>query len=201
MRLNPVVLRSLLILVVSAAIVAVAALTDLPERGGAGSPPMVAPAGHASEVRIADEAGFIATLIPHHQEAVDSASSLLAVGERVEARALAEEIVEAQRAEITRLEAWLAEYYPGTRPDADYRPMMRDLGSLGAAEAEVTFVEGMIMHHEMAVAMAEAYLALDAPRRPQVEALARDVVATQSEEIERMQAYLDAWGVHNPGGH
>jgi uncharacterized protein (DUF305 family) len=192
-------------LVVGAAIVLVAVLTDLPERGGSAPAEATVGApddgGHGDEVRVADEAGFIAAMIPHHQEAVDAATALLAVSERPEARALAEEIVQVQREEIALLEAWLAEHYPGAQPDADYRPMMRDLSGLSAAEADATFVADMIMHHEMAVAMAEAYLALDAPRRAEVEALARDVVVTQSEEIERMHTYLDAWGVPDHGGH
>ncbi len=54
MTVNPVVRRSLVLLVVAAVIVAVAALIDLPGRGG-GSPPTVVPDGHASEATRSEE--------------------------------------------------------------------------------------------------------------------------------------------------
>jgi uncharacterized protein (DUF305 family) len=202
------IVRSVVLLVAAALIVAVAVWSGLPDLGRRAAGPerdgqfAAAPgAGHAQHVRIESEAQFVADMIPHHQEAVDSARVLLALAERPEARALAEDVIRVQTEEIARLEAWQAAWWPDQPADRSYVPMMRPLEGLDGERAEVVFVEDMIEHHEMAIAMAEAYLALDAPRRPEVDALAHDVIGTQTEEVERMHAYLDAWGEAGHGGH
>lgn len=52
---------------------------------------------------------FVCGMIAHHQGAIDMAEVLLAHGEDAQMRALAEEIIEAQVAEIDLMKTWLAE--------------------------------------------------------------------------------------------
>lgn len=52
---------------------------------------------------------FAVGMIPHHQAAIDMANIVLEHGDDPEIAALAQEIIEAQQAEIAQLEAWLAE--------------------------------------------------------------------------------------------
>jgi uncharacterized protein (DUF305 family) len=205
MSLSNVVTRSVVLLVAAALFVGLAVWSGLPELGGRAAGQRDAPAassgaGHAQHITVAGEADFVAGMIPHHQEAVDSARAVLAVAERPEVRALAEDVISVQTEEIAQLEAWLAAWWPQQPAHDSYMPMMRPFDGLGADRAEVVFVEDMIAHHEMAIAMAEAYLALAAPRRPEVEALAHDVIRTQGDEIQRMHDWLDAWGVEGHGG-
>lgn len=185
--LDGLVGRTLLTAAVATALVAASIALDLPGRG------TVAPADPmALHVQVASESDFVIGMIPHHREAVDVARVVLERGERPEMRALAEAIVATQADEIAQLEGWRAAWYPTATAPA-YVPMMRPLDALDPDAVDRTFASDMIHHHAMAIAMAEAVLALDGVR-PEVRALARDVIRVQAEEIATLRGWTAAWG-------
>ena len=190
--------RTVVALSIATAIVALSIALELPRRGGGeaahtAAGPQAAPAATPGT----SEAGFIAAMVAHHQEAVDVASEAAERGARDEVRALAAAIVVEQRTEIDRLRAWWAAWHPD-EPPAAYAPMMRRLVGLTPTEVDIVFVTDMVHHHEMAVAMAEELLARGEGARPEVEALARDVIHAQGEEIATLRGWLEAWGAPPP---
>lgn len=67
----------------------------------------------------------------------------------------------------------------------------------GHNDADVTFAQGMIPHHEQAVEMAE--MALEKSENPEVTDLAARIVEAQGPEIEKLQGWLDEWGEAEAG--
>ncbi|MFC4119810.1 DUF305 domain-containing protein [Nonomuraea zeae] len=138
-----------------------------------------------------DEAGYLAHMVAHHQEAVEAAGQLRRSG-RAEMRALGASIVRTQTAEITTMKAWLAEWYVG-RQAASYQPMMRDLSKLSGDALDETFLEDMIPHHMEAVMMSQQLLVRGRIQHQEVAGFARTVRDGQRAEMFRMQRYLADW--------
>lgn len=81
-------------------------------------------------------------------------------------------------------------------------PAMTSAPSSGAApadaqahnDADVTFAQGMIPHHQQAVEMSDMLLAKEGID-PRVVSLAEKIKAAQAPEIETMRGWLNDWGV------
>ncbi len=69
--------------------------------------------------------------------------------------------------------------------------MTSDLEGKTGAEFDRAFLDGMIVHHEGAVEMAE--LALMHSAQPELKAMANAIIEAQTEEIAQMKAWRDAW--------
>jgi len=143
-----------------------------------------------SAMMVSSEREFVAGMIPHHQEAVDTANEVLARGGSTpEIRTLAEEIIAAQETEIAMLKEWhIAWYGEEYIVDGSYQPMMRDLSELSGADLDKRFLEDMIPHHMGAIMMAQSV-------RPHIEHqevtdMADAIMETQTAEIELMRDLL-----------
>jgi uncharacterized protein (DUF305 family) len=77
----------------------------------------------------------------------------------------------------------------GDMPMGDHM-MNMDLGPKDA-EFDLRFIDGMMVHHQGAVTMAEA--ALQNSQRPEIKQLAQGIIAAQQKEIEQMQEWRQAW--------
>lgn len=152
-------------------------------------------------IQTTSEASFLVHMIPHHQEAIDSARQLLTGTERPELADLARGIAETQSAEIESMAAWLDAWHPGADREVAYEPMMRDLSGAPASEIERAFLEDMIVHHMTAVREAGMLLVRGYADHDAVAELARTIVAKQTSEMRRMHAWLAEWfGVRGPMG-
>ena len=145
---------------------------------------------------------FLVGMIPHHEAAVTMSESYLKYGgSDNELRQLAENIIDVQKEEIQQMQAMADEIRESGTQDEDqenaylkaYNQMLsghhNDHSSHAAPNnVEAAFAEGMIMHHQMAVDMAQAIL--DHTDEKQVLTLAQNIVDAQKSEISQMQAIL-----------
>lgn len=142
------------------------------------------------DMMVSSEREFIEGMIPHHQEAVDTAKEVIARGGTTpEILQLVENIVAAQEAEIAQMKEWYRDWYGQEYEDTgEYRPMMRDLSQLSGAVLDRTFLEDMIMHHMGAIMMARSVQPY--VEHSEVENLTQAIVTTQSDEIRLMRQLL-----------
>ncbi|MAQ59546.1 DUF305 domain-containing protein [bacterium] len=143
-----------------------------------------------SAMMVSSEREFVAGMIPHHQEAVDTANEVLARGGTNEQIIiLAKEIIAAQETEIALLKEWHQEWYGEEyTSDGSYKPMMRNLSNLSGAELDRIFLEDMIPHHRGAIMMAQSvrpYI-----QHQEITDMADAIMETQSAEIDLMQDLL-----------
>lgn len=77
-----------------------------------------------------------------------------------------------------------------TEQEAIMMSMMEDMViSENTGNASLSFLKGMIPHHESAIAMSEAYLKYGGESK-QLEAMAKDIIKAQQEEIKQMNALV-----------
>jgi uncharacterized protein (DUF305 family) len=160
------------------------------------------------------DVSFTQLMIPHHQQAVQMADLAVTNASSPEVRNLAEQIKAAQGPEITSMEAWLtgwgvSDHMEGMDPSAPTNGDMggmdmggmtgsgmmtqQDLDKLANAtgpDFDRMWLQMMIAHHQGAVTMAQQVL--DTTSNPDVQQLARAVIAGQATEIDTMQQLLSS---------
>jgi len=141
----------------------------------------------------ASEYEFLVEMIAHHQEAVDSSLLAGARTQKPELKLFVDTIASDQAREIALMNGWLGSWYPGRALEAAYSSMMRPVDGLSAERADRSYLEDMIMHHRMAVMMADGLLKARFTVRPELADFARGIIKAQNAEIERMEAWLKDW--------
>ena len=161
---------------------------------------------HADMVN--SEFDFIYLMIPHHQEAVDTAKSLNSITQNPELKTLTQNIINGQSQEVSMMKWWLQKFYPDTMYEGMwYMPMMRDTSSISAITTiEKMWIEDMIEHHQWAVDMANKVLTLMKQQDPliklsaegnahreEVRTFAQAVIDAQTKEINQMKMMLQSY--------
>lgn len=145
---------------------------------------------HMMSMMVSSERKFIEGMIPHHQEAVDTAKEVIARGGSTpEIKQLVENIVVAQEKEIAEMKQWYQGWYGEPYTDTgEYMNMMRELENLSGADLDRVFLQDMIGHHMGAIMMAQSvqpYVEHD-----EIAELTQNIVSSQSAEIAQMRQML-----------
>ena len=136
------------------------------------------------------------------------AQEALEKSQRPEIKQLANDIIAAQKKEITQMKQWRTDWYPkvSSQPVAyggankslvpmsakQHQSMMMS-EDLGAADDkfDLRFINAMIPHHEGALVMAKD--AISKSTRLEVKQLNQSILTSQQSEIDQMQQWRKAW--------
>ena len=150
------------------------------------------------------DVAFAQGMLGHHIGAVDMAEIQLKYGTDAEMRQLAQEIIDAQQAEIKQMQTWLANNPDVAEPTPDTKAMqqayadgmdaMHDDMMAGIADPnpDMAFARGMLPHHVGAIDMAEVQLKYG--KDAEMRQLAEEIIAAQKAEIEQMQNWIATHG-------
>lgn len=138
---------------------------------------------------IKSDEDFLAMMIPHHQEAIDTAKIILEKSANAELKELAENIVATQTAEIAQMQEWGAKWH-GTdfKASEKYMEMMPDLTKLSGEELDQAFITGMIKHHKMAIMMAEKVKKMT--EHQELMDMADAIIEAQTKEVKMMEGWV-----------
>ncbi|ACO45387.1 DUF305 domain-containing protein [Deinococcus deserti] len=153
------------------------------------------------------EVRFVREMIQHHTQAVDMSIRVRERSQDRTVRSLALDILLSQQEQIGQMHGWLTLWgrpWGGAGMSAEHARMMgmatpaqvAALDTLPPQQADRHFLTLMIRHHDGALAMVEP--ALKKSIRPEVQALARQIQATQAAEIKVMADMLRARGTQAP---
>lgn len=149
---------------------------------------------------------FLHGMIPHHDSAVEMAKSYLKYGPSNEDLIkLANDIIDQQTNEIEQMRTMISDLEAAKVENEDneaaylkeYNEMFDDENGHGghmmeahsAKTVDEAFARGMIMHHDMALEMAEDILPYTEDEK--VKELAQNIISLQEKEIKQMQDILD----------
>lgn len=152
------------------------------------------------------DAHFIEQMIPHHEDAITMAKLALERSQHEGIRTLSKNIIDSQSEEIDEMKSWYKKWYGRELPTGSevmkqhgmmgnsgmHMGMMGDKTDLEMLQNSVDFdrefLQQMIPHHQMAVMMAS--MLRGGTQRPEMEKLADDIIAAQTEEIDLMRDML-----------
>jgi uncharacterized protein (DUF305 family) len=138
------------------------------------------------------EVKFMTDMIDHHMMAVMMSQHCLEKAVHTELRAMCQNIIETQTAEINLMQSWLQSWYGiSYEPEMKMTGEMKRMMSMSAEMFEIEFMQMMIRHHFKAIK--EAQQCQRRAYHPELIQLCQKIEATQTQEIQTMQTWLCSW--------
>ncbi len=149
---------------------------------------------------------FIEQMIPHHEGAIAMANLALKKAKHPEIKTLATAIIAAQTTEIQSMNGWYQDWFGSVVPKVSTGMMsggimsqngmhmggQEDMTALeNATDFDKAFIEEMIPHHQLAIMMAN--MLQSGTNRPEMQQLAKNIITSQSKEIQQMQGWYVQW--------
>lgn len=146
------------------------------------------------------DAQFLDQMTVHHEGAIMSTQAMIADSDQPELRELADDILTSQQEQITQMQSWRNQWYPdlettfGMAGESMMGDSMMGESMMGEsmmgddAGTERMYLQMMVVHHQLAVDMAER--AQRDAVHPQLQDLAVTIAKEQAEQITLMRGYL-----------
>lgn len=149
----------------------------------------------------ANDRAFIEFFVEHHEMAVMMAEHELMHGENAELKALAQEIVGMQSAEIEKMQAIASELSEPAPPSIPADPHsdadMERMSSLRGSALDAMFLTDMIGHH--AAGLPVAHRSIATLQNEELRTLAEEMTKAQAMEIGEMQAWREQLAIQGAG--
>jgi uncharacterized protein (DUF305 family) len=138
---------------------------------------------------VVDDQSFIQSMIPHHQEAIDTSKVILNQSKDQELKNFANQVIIDQTKEVEAMKTWFkiitnTEY----KPDGKYMAMMSSMNGKTGIDIDKEYIQGMIFHHGGAIDMAKKILPIS--KSQDVKTLANYIVINQAKEIQTLEVWL-----------
>jgi uncharacterized protein (DUF305 family) len=144
------------------------------------------------------DVAFVNAMIPHHEQAVDSADLALARAEHRQLERLAQEIIQTQSVELTTLRTVRDVLQEAGVEEGDLGLSEDEMGThheptalRNAKDFDCAFLEMMIPHHEGAIRIARAEL--ESGIHAELRRMSEDIIDTQGFELRQMRRYQRRW--------
>ncbi|MCL6553246.1 MAG: DUF305 domain-containing protein [Firmicutes bacterium] len=139
------------------------------------------------------DVAFMRELIPVHEEAIEMALAATLNADHPELLRWNQVVIDRKSAQVRQMLAWLqaAGAAPGRRNANAVTDPVKKVRSLQGAALEKTYLPLMAAHLEQSVALAT--LAARKASRPEVRAMAQQIVQTESREAAMLRDWLRQW--------
>ena len=135
---------------------------------------------------------FANMMIEHHRGAIEMSGIELTSGTDPKMKTMAQNIIAAQKDEIMKMEEFIKKHTVvksnhkiGTMDSMDEKFKKNKM----TGNTDKDFATMMIIHHQIAVTMAEAEVSNG--KHPEIKNMAQQMIADQSKEITEFQSWLD----------
>jgi uncharacterized protein (DUF305 family) len=176
----------------------VVALAVATVAGGCGGDGGDDPAGLGDIRANGTDVAFVNAMIPHHEQAVDSADLALARAEHRQLERLAQEIIQSQSVELTTLRTVRDVLQEAGVEEGDLGLSEEEMGThhdpaslRNANDFDCAFLEMMIPHHEGAIRMARAEL--KSGIHAELRRMSENIIDMQGFELRQMRRYQRGW--------
>jgi uncharacterized protein (DUF305 family) len=135
---------------------------------------------------------FIDEMGPHHMMATQMADMVIQRGSRADVKAFAQQMKDAQTAEINQMKAARQELASSSeipmKMDEHMEADMEQMQNMSGEALDMMFLEDMLPHHAGAIQM--AHNALPNLQRSDMRALAQKIIDDQAKEIQEIRAMM-----------
>jgi uncharacterized protein (DUF305 family) len=155
---------------------------------------------HNMDKDVIDDKSFIESMIPHHQEAIDSSNLVKISTKNKDLMDFTTNVIDTQTKEIADMKSWYKTWYGDVYiKDSNYQPMMTEMNGETAEDLDKAYIKGMIMHHQGAISMAKKAKTIS--KRIEILTLSENIITSQTKEVNQLMDWMmSKYGDHSMMG-